>query len=372
MKRRNNHAIESVRHQVFVSSTFLDLKEERAAVVSALLQMEAFPAGMELFPAADENAWVLIAEVIDDSDYYLLVIGGKYGSIDPETELSFTEKEYDYAIEAGKPVMAFLHADPDEIPLGKSEKDDATRKRLEAFRAKVKADKHVKYWTNADELAAQVTLSFASLRKRHPSVGWVRGDAGASPETLAELNDLRKRLAEADAQRSEAQKGPPPGAEALVQGEEQTKFAFGYSAGINMYGEYDFQASSFEGAIEAEISWDDLFSCVAPDLLHEASEKTMRNRFDAMLTEELAEDAAEAAWQQAEEQGRPKEKGGTKVFIRPEDFGTVVVQFRALGLIEKSDRARSVKDTATYWTLTPFGDEHLTQLRAIRRPADQD
>jgi hypothetical protein len=203
--------MESVRHQVFVSSTFLDLKEERAAVVSALLQMEAFPAGMELFPAADENAWVLITEVIDDSDYYLLVIGGKYGSIDPETELSFTEKEYDYATEAGKPVMAFLRADPDEIPLGKSEKDDATRKRLESFRAKVEADKHVKYWTNADELAAQVTLSFASLRKRHPTVGWVRGNAGASPETLAELNDLRKQLAEADAQRSEAQKGPPPG-----------------------------------------------------------------------------------------------------------------------------------------------------------------
>jgi len=359
---------ESVRHQVFVSSTFLDLKEERAAVVSALLQMEAFPAGMELFPAADENAWTLITEVIDDSDYYLLVIGGRYGSIDPQTELSFTEKEYDYAIEAGKPVMAFLHADPDEIPLGKSEKEDATRKKLEAFRAKVEADKHVKYWSNADELAAQVTLSFASLRKRHPAVGWIRGDAGASPETLAELNDLRKQLAEADAQRSEAQKGPPPGAGDLVQGQEKTKFSFGYSAEITMAGQYEFESTTFSGLIEAEISWDDLFSWVAPDLLHEASEKTMRTRFNTLLTEELAGDAAEAAWQLAEEKGTPSKERGAKVFIRSEDFGTVVVQFRALGLIEKSDRPRSVKDTATYWTLTPFGDEHLTQLRALRRP----
>jgi len=137
-----------------------------------------------------------------------------------------------------------------------------------------------------------------------------------------------------------------------------------------MAGEYDFQAFTFKGTIEAEISWDDLFSCVAPDLLHEASEKTMRDRFDTMLTEELAGDAAEAAWQQAEEQGTPRGARGAEVFIRPEDFGTVVVQFRALGLIEKSDRARSVKDTATYWTLTPLGDEHLTQLRAIRRPSD--
>src|ERR1700710_3079374 len=100
---------EGKRYQVFVSSTFLDLQAEREAVVSALLQMDAFPAGMELFPATDDDAWTLIKRVINESDYYLLVIGGKYGSIDPETELSFTEKEYDYAVEQGKPVMAFLH-----------------------------------------------------------------------------------------------------------------------------------------------------------------------------------------------------------------------------------------------------------------------
>jgi hypothetical protein len=69
------------RFQVFVSSTFLDLKDERAAIVSALLQMDAFPAGMELFPAADDDAWTLIERVIEASDYYLLVIGGKYGSV---------------------------------------------------------------------------------------------------------------------------------------------------------------------------------------------------------------------------------------------------------------------------------------------------
>src|SRR4051794_9924424 len=110
--------MESRRYQVFVSSTFLDLQEERAAVVSALLQLEAFPAGMELFPAADEDAWTLIKRVIDSSDYYLLVVGGKYGSVDAETELSYTEMEYDYAVEQGRPVMAFLHADPDKIEFG--------------------------------------------------------------------------------------------------------------------------------------------------------------------------------------------------------------------------------------------------------------
>jgi hypothetical protein len=56
------------RFQIFVSSTFLDLKEEQAAIVSALPQMDAFPAGLELFPAADDDAWTLIERAIEASD----------------------------------------------------------------------------------------------------------------------------------------------------------------------------------------------------------------------------------------------------------------------------------------------------------------
>src|ERR1700674_5525097 len=139
------------RYQVFISSTFTDLREERQAVLSALLQLNAIPAGMELFPAADEDAWSLISRVIDECDYYLLLIGGRYGSVDSDG-LSFTEREYDHALSKKKPVMAFLHGKPDDIPIGKSEKDPTTRQSLERFRAKVEKAKHVKYWTTAPEL----------------------------------------------------------------------------------------------------------------------------------------------------------------------------------------------------------------------------
>src|ERR1700693_761916 len=183
----NNGAMDR-RFQVFVSSTFVDLKEERAAIVSALLQMDAFPAGMELFPAADDDAWTLIERVIKASYYYLLVIGGKYGSVDPETELSYTEREYDLAVSLGTPVMAFLHGEPQKIELGKSEVEEGTRKKLEAFRAKVEKSKHVKYWTSAEGLSGQVALSYASFRQTYPAVGWVKGDVQTSAEALTELN----------------------------------------------------------------------------------------------------------------------------------------------------------------------------------------
>ncbi len=70
------------RFQVFVSSTFRDLVDERRAVIEGILEIDQMPAGMELFPASDESAWDLIKGVIDDSDYYVLIIGGKYGSSD--------------------------------------------------------------------------------------------------------------------------------------------------------------------------------------------------------------------------------------------------------------------------------------------------
>src|SRR5712691_336415 len=95
------------RYQVFVSSTFSDLQDERQEVMQALLELDCIPAGMELFPAANDDQWTLIKKVIDDCDYYIVVVGGRYGSIG-SGGLSFTEMEYRYALEHGKPVIGFL------------------------------------------------------------------------------------------------------------------------------------------------------------------------------------------------------------------------------------------------------------------------
>lgn len=36
---------------------------------------------MELFPASNKSQWDFIKRVIDESDFYLVIIAGKYGSI---------------------------------------------------------------------------------------------------------------------------------------------------------------------------------------------------------------------------------------------------------------------------------------------------
>lgn len=110
------------RYQVFISSTYADLKDERQHVLKTLMEMDCIPAGMEMFPAADEEQWEFIKKIIDDCDYYLLIIGGRYGSLSEEG-ISYTEKEFNYAIEKDLKVIAFIHDSPDEIPLGKSEQE---------------------------------------------------------------------------------------------------------------------------------------------------------------------------------------------------------------------------------------------------------
>ena len=93
------------RYQVFVSSTYDDLRDECQEVMQALLELDCIPAGMELFPAANEDQWTLIRNVIDDCDYYIVVIGGRYGSIGP-TGISYTQMEYEYAVAQNKPIIS--------------------------------------------------------------------------------------------------------------------------------------------------------------------------------------------------------------------------------------------------------------------------
>lgn len=182
------------RYSIFVSSTFRDLQKERQAVTSTLLEADALPTGMELFPAADEDAWSLIEKIIDECDYYMLIVAGKYGSIDPSTGLSFTEREFNYALAMKKPIMAFLHGGLENLPSSRTETDPDLRGKLESFRARVKTVRHVKYWESTEGLQGGVATTLLKFPRLYPAVGWVRGDAVASSDALTELASLRKEL----------------------------------------------------------------------------------------------------------------------------------------------------------------------------------
>lgn len=182
------------RYQVFVSSTYRDLHAERQEVIRALLELNCFPAGMELFPAADDDAWTLIKRVIDASDYYVVISAGRYGSAHPDSGVGYTEMEYDYAVETGKPVLAFLHGAPGALPLDASESDFAGREKLEAFRAKMRR-KLVREWRTAEDLAGSISRSLIQTMAQRPGVGWVRAVGRASHAAELEIAALKEELA---------------------------------------------------------------------------------------------------------------------------------------------------------------------------------
>jgi hypothetical protein len=338
------------RYQVFVSSTYEDLQEERREVMHALLELECIPAGMELFPAANEDQWSLIRKVIDDCDYYVLILAGRYGSCDTEGA-GYTEKEYTYAVSAGKPVIAFLHKDLGAIPAKKCESKEDGKKKLEAFRSIVQG-KLCKYWSSPAELGSVVSRSLIQLIKSTPAIGWVRADELPTQEATLELLKLRKQVDELQSELARVRVSAPKGSEHLAQGEDEQELDYEFTRRDSK----DRTLTKYTGKFF--LSWNTIFGTLSPLMISDASDYKLKS---ALVT--LARD-------RNVERLRKQFAGDTFLdfAIMEDSFHTVKVQLRALGLIIQSNRARSVKDRDTYWTLTPYGDEIMTQVRAIKKP----
>lgn len=170
------------RFDVFVSSTYEDLKDERKEVTQAILECDCMPVGMEMFPASNLEQWKFIKKVINKSDIYLVIIAGKYGSEDENEKGSYTEREFEYALKQGKPVLAFLVDDIGKLERNKTEAENDKMERLMKFREKVKTGRLVKFYTNKDDLKAKVMGSLNQIKKQINSGGWVRADENGNTE----------------------------------------------------------------------------------------------------------------------------------------------------------------------------------------------
>lgn len=187
------------KYQVFVSSTYEDLKSERQAAISCLLDMNCIPVGMEQFPASSLSQWEYIKRMIDMSDYYLLIVAGKYGSIDPEENISYTEKEYRYAVGKKMPILAFLHQNIDLLPVIKVGATDEERDRVKNFHNTVKAaGRLVDFYSNEEELKYRIAMAIPKIINDVPMPGWVRADqaekAIATARDISGIQDLQKQL----------------------------------------------------------------------------------------------------------------------------------------------------------------------------------
>ena len=341
------------RYQVFISSTFKDLVDERREVMQALLEMDCLPAGMELFPAGDTDQWTLIKGVIEQSDYYLVILGGRYGSM-TEEGISFTEMEYDYAVELGVPVMGFVPAAPDSIPVGKTDQDQKAAQRLEEFRAKVQR-KMTRDWKNAEDLGSKVTRGLMHLIKNNPRPGWVRGDQALTDAKRTEIAELRTRIAELEAIEAKADADKARGAAKTIDlsyahGDEKIEIRFVYRGRVN--------SKLIARYHTVEWTWDEVMFVVGAPMIEEAPEY----KLIALIEEELALEVRRDEYIET--------PSNLTAALEDDSWDSIIVQLRALEAIQAGTRKRLASDHNKYWQLTPAGDQWVTELRAQPHKAE--
>jgi len=178
---------------VFVSSTFTDLQEERQAAVSAILKSGHIPAGMELFTAGDKSQWETIKRWIDESDIYVLILGGRYGSIEEESGLSYTELEYNYALETGKPLFSIVISE-DYLKDKVKEKgieviEQENPQLLKAFRKTV-TSYMVSFFKSMTEIRLAIMENLPEIALGRDLSGWVPGSS--IPDVSGLINEISK------------------------------------------------------------------------------------------------------------------------------------------------------------------------------------
>ncbi|WP_197471576.1 DUF4062 domain-containing protein [Microbacterium oleivorans] len=318
-----------------MSSTYEDLKAERDRVIQGILELGHIPVGMEMFSAADEQQWQTIARNIRESDYYVVILAHRYGSRDGA--MSYTRKEYEYAVAEGIPTIGFVIDPEASWPADRFEKDAEAVDLLEEFRSLVRS-KPVGFWSNADDLYGKASVALVKAMTAQPRIGWVRASSALGPEVTAEISrlsaenaELRTRLShlEKDAERDAA-------AELTELWAQMARNQWSYSA--RFPGDADW--------VEARpLAYSTLFRLLAPNMVTEASDENIDD-IVRVNTRRLT----------------PVE--GAAADLKPSSIpvntrNAMLSDFVMLGLMEPSKRRHPVADKADYWSLTEMGLEML-------------
>lgn len=336
----------ATKYQIFVSSTFTDLKDERQAAVEAILAAGHIPAGMELFAAGDESQLEVIRRWIDDSDVYMLILGGRYGSIDPSTGLSYTELEYDYAVQKGLPFFALVLSenavDAKSPVIINENRETNNRDKYDIFREKV-LSKISKVVEDCKDIKIGILESIRNMEHRYKLQGWIRSsemqDVSPLMKQLSVLADensqLKKELAERPANLTSDDGAQLAGLDDVI------KISIKYQTKSYQHS----QARYHDQEKTIPLTWGQLFSLFAPELLSGKADDYMQSYIAKQV---LQGDVIS-----------PK--------VVEQDFQTIKVHLMALGLINAEYLSTVQGGAALFWNLTPAGKKLMIRLRSIKK-----
>ena len=157
------------RYSAFVSSVYTSLLDERELVIRSLLNQQWIPVCMEYFTLSASDNFTALQDLIDDSDIVVLLLGREYGSTD-EDGVGWTEKEFDYAKQQGKPICALICPEYAELEAKAPEaRTEAEQKQID-FAKKAGFARRMSDNSQIDSFLTQ----FISGEDRQSFIGWTR------------------------------------------------------------------------------------------------------------------------------------------------------------------------------------------------------
>ncbi|MCW4000013.1 MAG: DUF4062 domain-containing protein [Candidatus Bathyarchaeota archaeon] len=190
--------------RIFVSSTFTDLKDYRATVREAIRKLGHIDISMEHFGARDERALDECLRLIrEESDFFVGIYAHRYGFIPKGQSKSIIEAEYEMASAVG--LKRFIYLVNEDAPWLPSKLDDGEVKiKLRSLKDRLKADHICSFFSNKDELAAQVAADLGRelqlLSLKHVSQVTFEKDSPSSKscdiKTIGEWNEFRQGVYE--------------------------------------------------------------------------------------------------------------------------------------------------------------------------------
>lgn len=183
--------------QIFISSTYTDLIRERQLAVSTVLENGHIPAGMELFAAGDEEQMQVIRRWIDQSDIFLLLLGKRYGSIEPKSGKSYTHLEYEYAMGKKIPFFAIVLSDfffNTKVKNGEGIETLAEKLNPVKFSDfyNLVTSKMCSFADDEKDIKLKIWQSIRDLESRHEFSGWV--SAQQIPDNIKALEDFSQMV----------------------------------------------------------------------------------------------------------------------------------------------------------------------------------
>lgn len=246
------------KYQVFISSTYVDLIDERRKILDILLMADCIPAGMEAFVASDLEQFEVIKKVIDLCDYYVLIIGKRYGSINSNTKISYTEMEYNYAKEKGIPVLVFAIGDNVHLPDEKVETDSAKIECLKSFKEEAMSNRLASIWETSADLCGQLAIAIMRAKSEIDRPGWQRA------VDFDEIG-LRREIMKLKEENEKIKKDLTEEKNKLKQIIEQSNVAFEDYKILIKYHYSDFNKSTYNRKVEVNLK--DLFIIIATEMM---------------------------------------------------------------------------------------------------------